>query len=245
MGARNVAKVFAFWKHLDHRQVRGLTFMANMSLDDDEPPVYFGGWESLSVALGKDPDASPDSARKAATRVISELRKAGAVEASPAVNQSRARYALTLDPQETFKAVGKGRGVKWERVPRGTVTVPPQGDTHCPTDGTVTVPPQGDTGGPHRGTLTVPRRSTEEPPRGIPNENAEEEQSASRHNPPRAVDKIRAADDDEPIFEDSRNDQLAALRARYPDSWDDNLDTDPWGNTGAPPFSPTGTDAPF
>ena len=57
MGAQNVARVFVHWPHLGHREARLLLYMANVSLDADRPPVYFGGWEAAARALGLDPAA--------------------------------------------------------------------------------------------------------------------------------------------------------------------------------------------
>lgn len=123
MGASNVAMVFTYWAHLDHREVRALTYMANISMDADAPPVYFGGWEALAVALGADPHGNPQSGRRTAVRVLGALSKAGAIVSSGQARTGvRAEYALALDPEATFKPVGKGRNVKWTRVERETAT---------------------------------------------------------------------------------------------------------------------------
>jgi hypothetical protein len=53
MGVRNVGLVYARWVHLPDRSFRALTYMALRSLDDDDPPMFWGGREELAFALGK------------------------------------------------------------------------------------------------------------------------------------------------------------------------------------------------
>ncbi|WP_121866531.1 hypothetical protein [Glutamicibacter nicotianae] len=119
MGASNVAKAFTYWLNLDHREMRALVFMANISLDSGAPPVYFGGWEALAAALGADPEGKRDSARRTAVRVLGSLAKAGAIVSSGQARTGvRAEYALALDPSFTFLPVGKGRGITWQQIPR-------------------------------------------------------------------------------------------------------------------------------
>ncbi|MGP9031510.1 hypothetical protein ACT17S_00345 [Glutamicibacter mysorens] len=119
MGASNVAKAFTYWLNLDHREMRALVFMANISLDSGAPPVYFGGWEALAAALGADPEGKRDSARRTAVRVLGSLAKAGAIVSSGQARTGvRAEYALALDPSFTFLPVGKGREITWRQIPR-------------------------------------------------------------------------------------------------------------------------------
>lgn len=117
MGASNVAMAFAHWTHLDHREMRALIFMANISLDADTPPVYFGGWEALANALGADLEGKRESARRTAVRVLGALTKSGAIVSSGQARTGvRAEYALALDPSVTYKPTGKGRNVTWQQV---------------------------------------------------------------------------------------------------------------------------------
>jgi hypothetical protein len=106
MGASNVAAAFVHWSAmLDDQPMRALLYMANVALDPPQrgrveertlPCRYFGGWESLSEALGNpvppapaDTDASADAddarrrretAARRVRRAITALRRAGAIE---------------------------------------------------------------------------------------------------------------------------------------------------------------------
>ncbi|WP_146009041.1 hypothetical protein [Zhihengliuella halotolerans] len=173
MGATNVAKVFTYWTHLEHREVRGLTYMANVAMDQHEPPVYFGGWEALATALGQDPRTSPTNAKRAAMRVVAALRNAGALVSSGAARTNvRAEYALTLDRDTTFEPHGVATSVNgrtttaWKRVPRtaGRVTASDtqQGDSQRHPAKTVDVTQQGDSWSPNRVTASDTPRRTEE-----------------------------------------------------------------------------------
>ena len=124
MGAQNVGKVFAYWRHLGHKEARALTFMALTALDADKPPVYFGGWAAVAEALGLDPDKKHASASEVFRKTLAALVKAGAVVSSGHARQGvRAEYALALDPAVTFAPLdsgrnGSGRGVSWLEIPR-------------------------------------------------------------------------------------------------------------------------------
>ncbi|MGJ5610474.1 hypothetical protein, partial [Micrococcus luteus] len=99
MGATNVAQVFAHWTHLGHREARLLAFLALVSLDAGNPPVYFGGWADAARAIGLDPEGNPGSARKNVRQAFQRLATAGAlVSSGKAHTGRRAEYALTLDP---------------------------------------------------------------------------------------------------------------------------------------------------
>jgi hypothetical protein len=166
MGASNVAKVFAYWRHLDHREVRGLVYMANTSLDQNEPPVYFGGWEALATALGGDPTRNPSNAKRTAMRVLAELRASGAIVSSGEARFNvRAEYAITLDPNETYEPAGKGREISWVKVTRSarvTANDTQEGDSHSHPEKPVADTQQGDSYGPARVTATDTPRSTQE-----------------------------------------------------------------------------------
>lgn len=94
MGAELVGLVFAGYSSLPGNQFKVLSRMALAALDkpNKERPasIYFGGWEPLSMALGRDlPYLSGDSEalakrRKAlqqeVSKICSQLRTAGAIE---------------------------------------------------------------------------------------------------------------------------------------------------------------------
>ena len=118
MGYHNARKVFENWTHLNHREVRALTFMALATIDQDEPPRYWDGWQNIARALGANMQ-EPDSARQTAMRALGALAKAGAIVSSGQARAGvRAEYALALDTHQTFTPRGKGRTVSWAAVPR-------------------------------------------------------------------------------------------------------------------------------
>jgi len=53
MGSGNVGMVYARWGHLPDRPFRLLVFMALVSMDEDEPPMFYKGREAMGVALGR------------------------------------------------------------------------------------------------------------------------------------------------------------------------------------------------
>lgn len=130
MGIENVKLVFARWVHLPHGSFRLLTFMALVTMDEDQPPVYWGGREPLAYALGRitppAPEDSDTSARAADYRrarradfeavkvAFRPLAKAGVAEVLQAAAPGRnAVYALHL---------GAGTG-KAEPVERGRLSL--------------------------------------------------------------------------------------------------------------------------
>lgn len=218
MGATNVAKVFANWRHLSHREARALLFMANMALDADKPPVYFGGWSALADALGL---GGASSAKRMTMQTLAALREAGVVVSSGQARMNvRAEYALALEHAFTFEPRGSGRGVTWVQVPRDKDRVH-QKDTHL--DAPKEHPPvhEKDT---HQGVPQVqnrviqkdtPRR-TEEPLGGIP----EEQQGGIQITKASSLTNARARELDtlieRPSIEDERSRQLAALEKLFP-----------------------------
>ncbi|GAA4047666.1 hypothetical protein GCM10023063_38790 [Arthrobacter methylotrophus] len=171
MGAQNVTKVFTHWRHLSHREVRALVFMANVSLDADKPPVYFGGWEAVASALGLDCEGKRDNAQEQYRRTIAGLVASGAVVSSgQAKLRVRAEYALALDPQSTYKSAGTGRDIGWTPIPRVPLPTKKVPHVHPPKGAplpTKKVPHVHPPKGGERGTLTVPPMSTEEPLGGV------------------------------------------------------------------------------
>lgn len=167
MGHHNVKKVFAFWVHLEHRETRALTYMANESRDGDTPPIYFGGWEALAHALGANVQGNPESARKTAMRALGMLGKAGAIVSSGQARSGvRANYAIALDPAYTFLPTGKGRDVKWKQIPRegGTATGTLRGTASDPLSGTATGMQGGTATGQVGGQLQTPLLNNQSKP---------------------------------------------------------------------------------
>lgn len=120
MGASNAMQVYFHWpKLITHRESAALTYMALMSLDGDEPPRFFAEWKALASAIGIDPEGNEELARRNTLKVLSGLKRAGAIVPSGQARTGvRAEYALALDPKYTFRPVGAGREVEWERVAR-------------------------------------------------------------------------------------------------------------------------------
>jgi hypothetical protein len=105
MGAGNVGLVYARWGHLPHVPFRVLAYMALRTLDDDDPPLFWGGRDSLAAALGrivpKPEDDAAKRERRAAFQAVKEavttLRKYGAAELVEDARPGRnAVYALNL-----------------------------------------------------------------------------------------------------------------------------------------------------
>lgn len=98
MGARNVSAVFTFWSHLDAGPFRVLAYMALVTKDDDDPPRYWGGWEALARALGRDLTSGTKAAhQRSVVRAVAALRDARALETARSSGPStRAEYTLCL-----------------------------------------------------------------------------------------------------------------------------------------------------
>ena len=107
MGGSNVTRVFTEWTHLGHREIRLLAYMAAVSLDQDKPPVYFGGWEAGAMALGLDCIKKASSSAEQYRRVVSQLKRSGAIVSDGKARYGNAaEYALTLDPLRTVRPNG-------------------------------------------------------------------------------------------------------------------------------------------
>lgn len=138
MGYRNVAAVMVSWRHLTHRAMRALVWMALHAKDDDDPPLYFGGRRHLAIGLGRVwPDGtSPEDAKErnsietAVKQVRRELRTAGAIETAEQVPGVRTTtYALRLlapggvipaTPQGVTPATPRGEDLLPEAVTPAT-----------------------------------------------------------------------------------------------------------------------------
>lgn len=240
MGGGNVAAVFAIWSSSmadKHRDMRALLFMANTALDGDNPPRYFGGWEAIASALGLNVEGNPDSAERNTKKALSNLVKLGAITSSGTARAGvRAEYALNLKPGVVYVPSGRGRDVSWAPMKRGEA--PPEGDRQgCPGGtrkgthrGTVRGAQEGDRQGLERGTAGGPPRRTQEPPGGTGQEPGEEPSITSQRNlstrgrEEAAVPVSALAAADEPLSQQERvNAAGAALRAQFPEYYDDDL----------------------
>lgn len=218
MGASNVTKVFTNWRHLSHREARALAFMANMALDADKPPVYFGGWQAVASALGLDCEGKRKSAEEVYRKTLASLGTAGAVVSSGQAKLGvRAEYALALDPAMTFEPAGTGRNIKWIPLPRTerpneTLPQVPQRNVAPPPNETLGHMPQQNVGNsPNK---TLPPRRTEEPQGGV----LEEKRGGIPLIQASSLTNARASElqesDERPSLEDERSRQLQALEER-------------------------------
>lgn len=202
MGASNVAKVCTYWRHLKHREARLLMYLANVALDQDVPPVYFGGWEAAAAAIGMDPERKRASSKETFRQAMSLLREAGAVVTSGQARAGvRAEYALALDPTVTFLPVGTGRDIKWTEVRRVKATLPQVGQENIAPQSQGRIAPTGTSPRCERGKTTLPPRSTQEP--------QEEYKEEDRYGLP-----VSPPDTGEWSLQDERNRQSAGLLKR-------------------------------
>lgn len=113
MGAGNIKLVYARWADLSHAPFRLLAYMALVSRDEDDPPCFWGGRETLALGLGRLVDmdgteAARKSAFRAVERNVSHLVKAGAVLTGPSPRPGRAAtYILDLDRERPTLSVGR------------------------------------------------------------------------------------------------------------------------------------------
>jgi hypothetical protein len=107
MGAGNVKAVYGLWGHLPDNPFRLLAFMALTSRDEDRPPRFWGGRETLAVGLGRDVPSGDDQAARRARRAtfeavrwtVQQLIEAGAIQRTRNASPGRtAEYALSLFP---------------------------------------------------------------------------------------------------------------------------------------------------
>lgn len=139
-------------------------YMANVALDQDVPPVYFGGWETAAAAIGMDPDTKRASSKETFRQAMSFLREAGAVVTSGQARAGvRAEYALSLDPAVTYRPVGSGRDIKWTEVRRDKAVLPQEGQEIIAPQSQGHIAPTGARPRCERGKTTLSPRSTHEP----------------------------------------------------------------------------------
>lgn len=182
MGAGNVKAVYALWGDLPDGAFRLLTYMANGSLDEDSPPRFYGGRESMAFALGwvvadagtGDPAAIAlrERAFKSVNRLVGVLRKAGAIVQTRAAAPGRnAEYALNLKTKRSLETWDRSRPRSQEK-----------GDHSEPSEDPAEASPTGN--GPLSLGGTVPSYSAERSPftrQMVPSERGpEEEQEQGR-----------------------------------------------------------------
>jgi DNA-binding transcriptional ArsR family regulator len=102
MGATNVSHVYAFWSHLPAPSKVLLTYMALVTRDDQDPPLFDGGRDVLALALGRDllGGEFTNADKNAVTRALAPLKASGVVTVAREPFPGRsARYALHLLPE--------------------------------------------------------------------------------------------------------------------------------------------------
>lgn len=209
MGASNVAKVFVNWHDsgLTQREMLGLVYMANISLDKDFPPVFFGYLQDLATAIGLTRgNASPESVRASVMKVLSGLRKAGAIVSSGQARTGiKANYALALDHETTFEPVGRGRDLTWKPVKRSLPWV-----ARIATQGVARIATQGVA---KSATQPVAKLATPRNTQGLSRNNWDEDNRLSDASLEARNSKIGLADDSPKLSEaEERNRQAAALQ---------------------------------
>ena len=99
MGAGNVKAAYVVWaSHLRDPAFRLLVFMAVTALDEDNPPQFSGGQETLAIGLGRRPPLTIADQR-AIDRAMGQLRAIGAISrVQHSAPGSTARHQLNLSP---------------------------------------------------------------------------------------------------------------------------------------------------
>lgn len=209
MGASNTAKVFVNWHDsgLTQREMLALVYMANISLDKDFPPVFFGDLQDLATAIGLNRgNASPESVRASVMKVLSGLRKAGAIVSSGLARTGiKANYALALDRETTFEPVGKGRNLTWKPVKRPMLSVAKKA-----TQGVAKKATQGVA---NLATQPVAKLATPRNTQGLPRNNGDESNRLLDASLEGRISNFDLADEPQELSEsEERNRQAAALQ---------------------------------
>jgi hypothetical protein len=98
MGAGNVKAAYGVWSHLPDPAFRLLVFMALVTKDEDDPPIFWGGRETQAIGIGRKPPHTAADMR-AVERAVTKLREAGAIElVQHSAPGHTARHALHLSP---------------------------------------------------------------------------------------------------------------------------------------------------
>ena len=138
MGAGNVKLTYARWHRLPDLPFRVLAYMALVSMDGDEAPAYWGGWESLALAAGRIvPDRSDDpdvkktrrAALKAVNAAVKVLLERGAIRVTASAAPGRnTTYALNFAYQTVHADREPSTGIdepNGSRLPDPTVHAQP------------------------------------------------------------------------------------------------------------------------
>ena len=149
MGAGNVKAAYALWRRqVSDRPFVVLAYMALRSLDGDDTPVYFGGWEELaSAALGLAvvDEADREAAKQSVKRCTKILRRAGAITTRNTPRLlNRAEYVLHLRPVRGVQPVtpsNPGQGVT-QSPPMAVTESPPGGGHSVHLEGVTQSPPK-------------------------------------------------------------------------------------------------------
>lgn len=96
MGQGLITRVWSISRdRLPHQGARlVLVRMAQTALDDDDPPVYFGGWDTLALALGY--DHYTHTADVTVGRAVARLVDAGLIKPDGYAPAGNRRYRLHL-----------------------------------------------------------------------------------------------------------------------------------------------------
>lgn len=89
--------------------VKALNEMAYVSMDADVPPLYWGGWERLAIAIGYDVPAEPDPSDSGPAAIRARARRKTAMNAAGAATKALAEVGLI----RLARAEAPGRNSEW------------------------------------------------------------------------------------------------------------------------------------
>lgn len=204
--------------------------MASLSMDNANPPVFFGDRGDLAWAIGA-PIRNEEAAQKAVQEVMKELRRDGAIVWSRQARAGvKASYALALDFEYTWQPIGAGRNIEWQKVARAEIPagmqskdaagmLPAKGEEIStpkqiqtpeisPPQGEEITEPQGEEISPSRGRKSLPPTTRDS--NSYSNQSIQSASYVTRE-PTRAQAQEIHALDEKPAFEDERSRQMAAL----------------------------------
>lgn len=157
MGAGNVKAVYALWRDVPDPAFRLLVFMALTAKDEDDPPQFWGGRETLALGIGRNPPFT-ESDFRAVDRAMGKLRAAGAiVQSRHSSKMLTARHDLCLSITATPDATRRVSEVVEDVITLHAAS----GDHPTPGDG-ITRRPTTDHPTPGDGSPDAPRRGEEE-----------------------------------------------------------------------------------